>query len=98
MKPLLILAASLLSTPIAAQTPNCAPREAVTHKLNSVGETQSGIGLARQGSVVEIWTSAATGTWTVVMTFTNGVSCIMSYGESWTGPTEAAYNSGETPA
>ncbi len=97
MKPLIILTASLmsLSASLAAQTPNCAPREAVTQKLTGVGEAQAGIGLAKQGTLIEIWTSDATGTWTVVMTFTNGMSCIMSFGENWIEPVRASYQPDE---
>ena len=90
MKPLIFIIASLLSFPVAAQTSNCASRDAVIQKLSNVGEIQIGIGLDNKGSLMEIWTSEATGTWTVVMTFTNGMSCVMTYGESWTEPVQAS--------
>jgi len=83
MKPLILILATLLSAPAMAQSSNCAPRDAVVQKLASLTEIQSGIGLASKQSLIEIWTSGSTGTWTVVMTFTSGVSCIMAYGSGW---------------
>lgn len=98
MKPLVLLLASLMVAPVAAQAKNCAAREAVVAKLTKVGEAQTGIGLAKQGSLLEIWSSPQTGTFTVVMTFTNGMSCIMSYGESWTTPLEGDLSQTAEPA
>ncbi len=86
MKPLIILMAALISAPVAAQTQNCAPRETLISRLAHVGEIQTGMGLATKKSLIEIWTSDKTGTWTVVMTFTSGMSCVMAFGEGWTVP------------
>jgi hypothetical protein len=90
MKPLILVLASLIGGPLAAQTPNCAPREALITKLTNVGEAQAAIGLDTKGSLLEIWASDATGTWTVVMSFSTGVSCIMTHGQNWAGPVTVA--------
>lgn len=84
MKPLMVLIALLISAPVAAQTQNCAPRDTLVQRLAHVGEIQTGMGLASKQSLIEIWTSEKTGTWTVVMSFPSGVSCVMAYGVGWT--------------
>ncbi len=46
-------------------------------------ETPRAIGLSSSGKAVfEVYTSK-TGTWTIVMTTTKGVTCIMAAGHSW---------------
>ncbi|MDJ0824714.1 MAG: hypothetical protein QNJ16_04355 [Rhodobacter sp.] len=77
--------AMLLSLPASAQTVSCADRAKVVARLSGLGETQAGMGLSTKGQVFEIWTSNRTGTWTIVLSDSSGLSCIMSYGESWTG-------------
>ncbi len=76
--------ALLLSLPASAQTVSCAERAKVVAKLTLLGEVQSGMGLSNKGQVFEIWTSEDTGTWTIVLSHSTGLSCIMSYGNAWT--------------
>jgi len=85
MKSLAVALAALLSLPANAQTVSCATRDAVVDKLTRLGEAQAGLGLNGSGQIMEIWASRNTGTWTIVMSWSDGRSCIMSYGESWTG-------------
>ena len=75
----------LLSLPASAQSVSCDQRERVVAKLTGLGETQAGMGLSTKGQVFEIWSSNRTGTWTIVLSHSTGLSCIMSYGQSWTG-------------
>ncbi len=81
--------ALLLSLPASAQSVNCDKRDRVVAKLTLLGEVQSGLGLSKGGQVFEIWTSATSGTWTIVLSHSNGLSCIMSYGNNWIGVEEA---------
>lgn len=91
----IILAALLAVTPIAAfaqqDQRNCAPREAVTERLNErYGETRLGAGLAGDSSVVlEIWANQETGSWTITATNVNGVTCLIASGEAYQTVTEA---------
>ncbi len=67
-----------------AQAPNCAQRAVVVERLQDrFGETRQSIGLGRNNAVVEIFASAATGTWTILVTMPNGMSCLVASGESW---------------
>ena len=41
------------------------------------------MGLTSTGSMLEVLTSPAGGSWTVIMTMPNGVSCLVAAGENW---------------
>ncbi len=82
MGALLILLGALANSANAAQRV-CGGRDSVSEKLQaSYDEQPTAIGLASSGSVLEIFTSP-TGTWTIVMTQPDGVSCLMAVGEHW---------------
>ena len=69
--------------PAHAQT-NCAPRDMVLTRLQaSFGETLTAGGLRSQSQVLEVWASDATGTWTVLMTTADGMTCVMASGTNW---------------
>ena len=83
----LLITTLIIGTPVLGQTPRCAPRALVVEKLATYGESQTGMGLQGANRILEIWSSASTGSWTVLMTFTDGRSCVMAAGEGWTGGT-----------
>lgn len=77
----LIFAASAAT---AQQGGACAPRDTiVTHLEKKYGETRRGVGLQNRGSVTEIYASAETGTWTIIVTRPDGVACAVAAGEAW---------------
>ena len=45
-------------------------------------ESTAGVGLINGGSVIEVLTSQK-GSWTILMTGTNGMSCVVASGEAW---------------
>jgi hypothetical protein len=70
--------------PTLAQGQNCAPRSAVIERLaTKYGETRQSIGLAAQGSVVEVFASIETGSWTITVTMPSGVTCLVASGQSF---------------
>ena len=72
-----------LPAPASAQSA-CAPRVDIVEKLKEkYGEDQRGLGLGGKKSVIELWSSDKTGTWTIVMTRPNGVTCIVAAGDTW---------------
>ena len=97
MKPL-ALAALILpfsATLAIAEPTNCAPREIVTEQLNlTYGENFSGGGLQGGNAVFEVWISKDDGTWTILMTQANGVSCVMAAGTDWRGALQSDQVSG----
>lgn len=79
----LIFGLLLALSPVEAQQ-NCAPRDHIILRLATVfGEVRRGVGLSGNGSLVEIYASEATGTWTLVFTDAQGVSCLVAAGQSW---------------
>lgn len=78
---ILVLAAQQVS---ASQNRNCAPRNLVLERLvQKFGETRQSIGLGAQGSVIEVFASNETGSWTIIATMPNGISCLVAAGQSF---------------
>lgn len=68
----------------AETAPQCAARAAVLAELaGRYGETRQGIGLASNNAVMELFASAETGTWTIIVTLADGTTCLVASGESY---------------
>ena len=68
----------------AQQQPTCAQYQMVVERLQSrFGEVRQSIGLGQNNSVVEMFASTSTGTWTIVVTAPSGIACLVASGESW---------------
>ena len=66
------------------QNRNCADRERVVERLSETyGESRQSIGLAPNNSVVEVFASSETGTWTITVTNTSGVTCLVASGQAY---------------
>lgn len=69
---------------VAQAQVTCGERDAVVEKLGEkYGEVRRGGGLTGSTAIFEIWASESTGTWTILKTTPNGMSCVMAVGESW---------------
>ena len=70
-----------------AHAANCALRDTVVERLQSRFSEQLTVGGLQNSqnaqSVVEIWASAETGTFTVLLTNANGISCIVAAGTDY---------------
>lgn len=71
--------------PGAAQSGRaCAARALVVERLaERFGETLQSMGVRGRDGLVEIYASEATGTWTILVTDPEGVSCLMASGDTW---------------
>lgn len=79
----LVFGAAATAPPAFAQTA-CGPREHIVGRLHQqFAENLTGGGLQTAQSLLELWTSAKTGTWTLIVTQTNGISCIVASGTNW---------------
>ena len=81
---LLLLAFGAVMTSLPAYAESCATRADVVAKLEGNFQEQlTGGGLHGQSAVVEVWSSPATGTFTVITTDAAGQSCILATGTDW---------------
>jgi hypothetical protein len=79
----LVFGTVAMAPPAEAQV-SCGQRDKIVSKLElTYGESRTGAGLNGSTSIVEIWASAKTGTWTILMSRPDGISCVMASGESW---------------
>ncbi|WP_298679471.1 hypothetical protein [uncultured Lentibacter sp.] len=69
---------------------NCAPREAVLARLaERYGETRQSVGLGANNAMVEVFASADSGTWTILVTTAQGLSCLVASGQAYEALAEA---------
>lgn len=79
------VAAILLAAP-AAQPAElvCAERETLLTSLSrEYKEAPKELGLANNGTVVELLTTRDGNTWTMLMTRPDGTACVIAAGEAW---------------
>lgn len=78
------LAGTLVGPSIAAAQQLCGAREAVVGMLGSrYGETVRSVGLAGRDRIVEVYASDETGSWTILVTNTAGVTCLVASGQHY---------------
>ena len=84
------LAAVTAPMALAQNARNCGPRDVVVERLSTgYGETRQSMGLGANNSVVEVFASSETGTWTITVTMPNGVTCLVASGQAFEELAEA---------
>nr|WP_254684998.1 hypothetical protein [Tateyamaria omphalii] len=72
------------------QARNCGPRDIVVSRLaEGYGETRQSMGLGANNSVIEVFASDESGTWTITVTTPNGVTCLVASGQAFEALAEA---------
>ncbi len=80
----------LLTGPALAQPANCAPRDAVVERLAATyGETRQSMGLGANNAVIEVFASDKSGSWTITVTGTNGITCLVASGQAFEAMAES---------
>lgn len=80
----LACAAALMATTANAQSRNCAERDMVVERLaTGYGESRQSIGLGADGTVVEVFASLETGSWTITVTRAGGPTCLVASGQAF---------------
>jgi Tfp pilus assembly protein PilE len=80
----LALLAVLAALPAHAQQAQCGPRaDVAAHLTGKFGETRRGMGIAANNTVMEVWASEATGTWTITVTMPDGATCLVASGQGF---------------
>ena len=79
----LIFGTLALAPPVQART-ICAERTGIVERLKSgFHESYQGAGLQNATSLVEIWSSEETGSWTMLLSKADGTSCVIASGMNW---------------
>jgi hypothetical protein len=81
----IIFGAAALAPPLAAQAPEmCQERSRLIEALQETFYEQPvGAGLQNPEQMLEIWSSPRTGSFTVLITRADGISCIVAWGTHW---------------
>ena len=74
----------MLASPAVLAAPSCDERSDVLATLaKKYQEAPVAVGLTSSGGLVEILTTSDGSTWTIIVTTTDGVSCLVATGEGW---------------
>lgn len=74
----------LATQQLMAQSRNCAPREGVIERLTQTyGEKRQSIGLVGQDTMMEMFASTRTGSWTITVTLPDGMTCLVASGQGY---------------
>ena len=78
------LVLGLSANPLFAQVrPGCAERTAIVDQLSQkYSESHIASGMQPNNTLVELWT-AQSGSWTIIVTHAEGVSCVVAAGQYW---------------
>lgn len=89
----------LAAAPAPAQSGRaCSDHQTVVTTLaERYGESRQSIGLTANNSVVEVFASLETGTWTITVTSPGGPTCLVASGQSYQTLAEALPNT-DSPA
>lgn len=83
----LVLSVINFATTATAQTaipPTCTDRtQAISHLAGRYAETPVAMGLAANGSVLEVLASQSGESWSILVTMPNGQTCLIASGENW---------------
>lgn len=68
----------------SAQTRNCAPHDAVVERLaDRYNESRQVLAMNGSNLVMEVFASEESGTWTITLTQSSGLTCIVAAGENY---------------
>ncbi len=80
----LTLVAACATPALATGTRACAPREVVVERLaSSYGESRQSIGLGSNNSLMEVFASDESGSWTITVTSAQGITCLIASGQAF---------------
>lgn len=80
-----LIVSLVIAAPTEAQMACAARSELITRLGGQYSEAPVAMGLANNGGVLEVFSSPEGSTWTILVTDTNGISCLVAAGEYW-GP------------
>lgn len=79
-----LVTASAIPAHAQTQAPACVKRvDLIKHLSAKYHEAPAAVGLADNGSLLEVFASKSGETWTVTVTMPNGISCMVATGQNW---------------
>jgi hypothetical protein len=85
-----LLGIATASLPVQAQT-LCNTRTKIVSQLSEkYGEVSNGVGMQSATQVIEVWSSQKTGSWTIIASRADGMSCVLAAGQGWANNPEYA--------
>jgi hypothetical protein len=87
---------ALLARAALGEGQPCGDRTSILTRLGErYGETRRGAGLMADVGVLEIYSNPDTGSWTILLTNPNGLTCLIAAGEGWVQDAPATKTPGE---
>lgn len=75
---------------------NCAPRAVVVeHLATKFGESRQMVGLGGNTTMVEVFASTESGTWSIIVTRPDGITCLVASGQSFEAVADAVVSDDE---
>lgn len=75
---------------------HCAPRAQVVERLaDKYGETRQSMGLGSNNAVMEVFANLGSGSFTITVTMTNGITCLVASGQAFEALAEVLPPRGE---
>lgn len=63
---------------------SCADRDKIVNRLETAyGEVRQSVGLGTNNSMMEVFASEETGTWTITVTLPSGKTCLLASGQAF---------------
>ena len=79
-----LAAACMITSAVHAAPNRCAPHTAVVERLADVyGERRQAMGLAGDNTVVEVYASDESGSWSITITRPGGPTCLVAAGQNF---------------
>ncbi len=92
-----IIAVLILAQGASAQgRNNCAPRDQIIERLSErYGETRRAVGLNANQTMMELFASSESGSWSITITMPNGMSCLVAAGKAFESVTDPLLPTGQ---
>ena len=69
---------------MAQSSRNCGERAQVVQRLvEGYGETRRSLGPGANNTIIEVFASVGTGTWTIIVTLPSGITCLVAAGQAY---------------
>ncbi|MDZ4096507.1 MAG: hypothetical protein U1D35_16540, partial [Paracoccaceae bacterium] len=81
----ILFGAASTAPPAAHAQTVCTQRQSIVEQLSTKHTEQlSALGYQTGAQVLEVWSSSETGSWTLLVTRPDGISCVVATGSNWT--------------